>query len=312
MSSLPAPKVSRRPRVPLIWVVPVVAVFVAVWLLAREWQSRGEEIDVEFTEGAGIEAGRTKLQYKGVSVGLVKAIQLKPDFSGVRVRIQLDRSAGGLARTGSQFWIVHPEIDFSGIRGIEALVGGVHLRVRPGDGPPAREFRGLDQAPAPKATEEGPAFLLHSDRLGNVHPGAPVFYRDIRVGSVETSQLSPNATETLIRIRLLAPYAPLVRTNSRFWNAGGLPLQISLFGGGRPRSSSIASFLTGAIAFATPDELEAVAEDGAGFKLHAEADNAWLNWRPEIPIDPEETAPGEAPKPADLPDLLGGTTAEKE
>lgn len=307
--TLPAPNVSRRPGISLIWVVPVLAVIVAAWLLSREWRNHGRMIEIEFAEGAGVEAGRTRLQHKGVPVGIVDHVALKSDFSGVRVRVQLDRSANGLARAGAQFWIVHPEINFSGISGLEALVGGVHLRMRPGHGPPTTTFSGLDRPPAPAATERGPAFLLRCDRLGNVHPGAPVLFRDLRVGVVETSQLSSDATAALIRVRLHAPYTGLVRTNSKFWNAGGLPIQISLFGGSRCQSSSLPALVTGAIAFATPDAPAGIAEDGTQFELHVEPEKDWLNWRPTIPERPEETAPEENVAAANLSELIQRETS---
>ena len=44
------------------------------------------------------------------------------------VRLQLDRNAAELASAGSEFWIVQPEIGFSGIRGLDTLFTGVRLR----------------------------------------------------------------------------------------------------------------------------------------------------------------------------------------
>ena len=68
----PAPKLSRFPRGPLIWVVPAVALAVAVWMIVREWSSHGTEITIEFADGAGVDTRQTKLEYKGVVVGEVK------------------------------------------------------------------------------------------------------------------------------------------------------------------------------------------------------------------------------------------------
>lgn len=308
MTPPPSPKITRRPRLPLIWAVPLVAVAVAVWLFAREWRSYGREIEIEFAHGSGVEATRTKLQYKGIVVGTVKRVELAPDFSGVRVRVQLEREAGALAREGSQFWIVHPEIGFSGISGLEALFGGVHMEVRPGSGALANSFRGTNAPPPPENWDDGHAFFLVADRLSGVQRGAPVKYRDIKVGEVENSHLAPDATAVLIRIRVLSPYVDLVRTDSRFWNSSGLPLQISLFGG-RRQPTTLESVITGAIAFATPDELAEAAPDGTQFELHTEPEKAWLEWKPSIPITPLDELPPENLM-QELPPLLGDAPAQ--
>ena len=194
------------------------------------------------------------LEYKGVQAGTVEAVELKPGLGGVRVRLRLKKNAASLANAGGRFWIVHPEIGFSGVRGLDTLVTGVRLNVLPGKGPPAEQFTGLEMPPAPDVTDQGRAFLLQSDRLGSLTTGAPVFYREFKVGQVEASRLSDDSTLVLIRIHIDAPYADLVRTSSKFWNTGGFSFKVSLFGGAELKDTSLESLVTGGVAFATPDE----------------------------------------------------------
>jgi paraquat-inducible protein B len=255
-----------------------------------ELHNRGPEITIDFADGSGVEAGRTVLEYKGVSAGTVKAVGLKPGLGGVRIRLRLDKSAASLATAGARFWIVHPEISFSGVRGLDTLVTGVRLNVLPGKGPPAERFTGLDKAPAPDVTNQGRTFILQSDRLGSLTTGAPVFYREFKVGQAEASRLSDDSTAVLIRIHLEAPYVDLVRTNSKFWNAGGFSLKVSLFGGAELKDTSLESLITGGIAFATPDSgaLAPAAPDNAQFSLAPEPDSEWLKWSPKIPIKSTE------------------------
>ena len=269
MSSPPAPKVSRASEFSLIWVVPLIAIAIGGWMGFRELHNRGPEITIDFADGSGVEAGRTVLEYKGVAAGTVTAVNLEPGLGGVRIRLRLDKSATSLATAGARFWIVHPEISFSGVRGLDTLVTGVRLNVLPGKGPPAERFTGLDKAPAPDVTDQGRAFILQSDRLGSLTTGAPVFYREFKVGKVEASRLSEDSTAVLIRIHLDAPYVDLVRTNSRFWNAGGFSLKVSLFGGAELKDTSLESLITGGVAFATPDggALAPAAPNNAQFTL---------------------------------------------
>jgi paraquat-inducible protein B len=264
-----------------------------------ELRRRGPEITIDFADGTGVEAGKTVLEYKGVSAGTVEAVELKPGLSGVTVRLRLTRTAASLASAGAQFWIVHPEIGFSGVRGLETLVTGVRLNVLPGKGPPADRFTGLDQTPVPQVTDRGRTFILQSERLGSLSTGAPVFYREFKVGEVEATRLSDDSTAVLTRIHLDAPYGDLVRTSSKFWNAGGFSFKVSLFGGAVLKDTSLESLVTGGVAFATPDgaPLAPAAPDEAHFTLASEPDKTWLTWHPQIPI--KSPAAGAIPRPKD-------------
>jgi paraquat-inducible protein B len=205
----------------------------------RELRDRGREIAIDFADGSGVEAGRTVLEYKGVSAGTVEAVELRPGLVGVSVRLRLKRSAASLASAGARFWIVHPEISFSGVKGLGTLVTGVRVNVPPGNGPPTVHFTGLDKAPAPDVTDQGRTFILQSDRLGSLTSGAPVFYREFKVGSVEASRLSADSTSVLIRIHVDAPYGDLARTSTKFWNTGGFSFKVSLFGGAQLKDTSL-------------------------------------------------------------------------
>ncbi|HXC01545.1 MAG TPA: MlaD family protein [Opitutaceae bacterium] len=286
MNTHPAPKVSRAPAFPLIWVVPLIALAIGGWMGFSELHNRGPEITIDFADGAGVEAGKTVLDYKGVSAGTVEAVELKPGLEGVSIRLRLKKSAASLASTGAQFWIVRPEIGFSGVSGLDTLVSGVHLTVLPGQGPPAEHFTGLDKTPAPDVTDQGRTFILQSDRLGSLTTGAPVFYREFKVGEVEASRLSDDSTTVLIRIHLEAPYVDLVRTSSKFWNTGGFSFKVSLFGGAQLKDTSLESLITGGVAFATPDTgaLAPAAPSDAQFTLASEPDPDWLKWSPKIPV----------------------------
>jgi paraquat-inducible protein B len=302
-SKAPEPSLSRFPRIPLIWILPFVALGVAVWMLQAEWRNHGKEITIRFADASGLEPGQTKVEYKGVIVGRVKEAVLAPDLRGVIVHVQLARDAEAIARKGAQFWIVEPEIGFGGISGLETLLNGSRIGVRPGTGAPATEFEGLEDAPAAEHSENGRAFLLIAERLASLRDHAPVFYRDIKVGEMEAARLTADATHVSIRIRVEQAYAGLVRTNTRFWNAGGSPLQISLFGGGAPRKS-LQSVITGAIEFATPDEPAEVAPEGTLFELYKDSEKEWLKWAPQIPIDAPDSRFDPAPRARDVTGVI--------
>jgi paraquat-inducible protein B len=115
----------------------------------------------------------------------------------------------------------------------------------------------------------------------------------MKVGVVDTSRLSDDAASVLIRIHIEGPYAALVRTNTRFWNAGGFNFKIGLLGA-EFKNTSLESLFSGGIAFATPggekenDVLAPPAPEGAVFQLSPEAEKEWLKWAPKIPLKAPE------------------------
>jgi paraquat-inducible protein B len=303
MNSPSSPRISRAASLPLVWIVPVVALLICGWLGVRELWNLGPKITIDFADGTGVEAGKTVLEYNGVSVGTVDSVIFRRDLSGVIVQLRLDRRAAALATEGSKFWIVHPEIGFSGVRGLDTLLTGSRLNVQPGNGRPARHFVGLERPPTPEIPRQGRTFILESSRLGSLTAGAPVFYREFKVGEVEASRLSDDATEVLIRIHVEEPYVNLVRTGTRFWNAGGFSFKVGLFGA-QLKDTSLESLVSGGVAFATPDgaALGVPAPDGTAFKLSADPDADWLKWAPRIPVKSLENVS----KPPQLAGALPG------
>jgi paraquat-inducible protein B len=305
MNSTSAPKVSRDHAIPLIWIVPVIAVAIGAWMGYSELRERGPTITIEFEDGSGVEAGKTTLEYMGVSAGTVQKIELKHGLDGVIVHLRLKKNAAALASADSKFWIVHPEIGFSGVHGLETLVSGVRLNVEPGSGPLRTHFKGLDKTPAPDVTDEGRTFVLQSDKLGSLTTGAPVFYRELKVGAVEASRLSEDSTSVLVRIHIEAPYVDLVRTSTKFWNTGGFSFKVSLFGA-QLKDTSLESLVTGGVSFATPDTgpLAPVATAGTIFSMASDPDKEWGKWAPKIPVKSPESVVDKPRNAGLIPSLM--------
>ncbi len=305
MSPPPAPTVSRAHSFPLIWTVPLIAVAVGGWMGFRNLIDRGPTVTIEFADGSGVEAGKTTLEYKGVSAGNVEAVELAPGLGKVLVKLRLKKSAAALALAGARFWIVRPEIGFSGVRGLDTLVTGVRLNVLPGPGRPSKRFTGLDKPPAPDVVDQGRSFILQSGRLGSLTTGAPVFYREFKVGEVEASRLSDDSTCVLIRIHLDAPYGDLVRTSTKFWNAGGFNFKVSLLGGAEVKDTSLESLVSGGVAFATPDgPLAPPAPADSQFTLASEPGKDWQQWSPVIPIKSVDAIVERRAGAGILPDII--------
>jgi paraquat-inducible protein B len=252
---------------------------------ARSAQEDSVPIRITFDAATGLSAG-AEIRYQGIAVGRVTDITLSNNRNGVTVHAGLFGSARHMANTGTRFWVVSAALGLARTEHLETLITGNYLAVQPGDGAPATQFTGLEHAPLEQRLGDGLNLQLTTQRLGSVDTGDPVYYRQIRVGSVIGYTLGTNANEVIIFINIRPYYAPLVRSNSMFWNASGIRVDASLVGGVKIESESLETILDGGIAFATPDnpDMGDAASQGMSFELHAKHEENWLHWSPKIPL----------------------------
>ena len=114
--------ISRSRRIPAIWLVPIVALVLGVWMVIYTFISAGPEITVVFSTAEGIEAGKTKLKARSVEVGIVESVTLNEDLESVSVVASLEREATPLLREGTRFWVVRPRIGATGISGLATIM----------------------------------------------------------------------------------------------------------------------------------------------------------------------------------------------
>jgi paraquat-inducible protein B len=268
---------------PVVWMVPVIAALVAGYLVYDSVRDFGPTITIKFKDGNGLKAGKTAIQYRGVRIGDVKAVELSDDLREVLVEVRLQRSVASIAREGSIFWIVRLEGGIENITGLGTVIAGSHIEVLPGTGEPKSEFVGLEKPPVVLEGKEL-KLVLFSNRLGSLKPYTPVYYRGIEVGAVQAYQLSADATSVDIHVFIKQRYAKLVRNGSKFWEVSGTDVKFGLFSGLEINMQSLKSLVAGGIAFATPDDPQAkVVKDGTAFRLYDAPKKEWLEWKPEIP-----------------------------
>ncbi|HGP1238965.1 TPA: MlaD family protein, partial [Pseudomonas aeruginosa] len=144
-------------------------------------------------------------------------------------------------------------ISLAGITGLEALVKGNYIDVRfAKSGAPSREFTIRPKAPPLNTDAPGLHLVLTSDKLGSIDIGAPILYRQVRVGSVQSYQLSRDRQRVVVGVHIEPEYAHLVNTSTRFWNSSGITLTGNL-SGVQVKSESLQTLITGGISFDTLD-----------------------------------------------------------
>lgn len=281
---LPKAKVKKTRRAWWLWLIPLGAVALCAWFVYRDYIATGPLITIYFHDASGLEENNTQLRYLGATAGQVKSIGLMKDNQSVKVTVRLAGSAAQLARQGSIFWIVRPEVKVGGITGLRTIISGEYVSVRPGHGPRTNNFVGAEKEPIDEEPGDLKLTFL-APSLSSLQERSGIFYFGIQVGEVTSFQLSSDAQGVTVHARIEKAYAPLVRANSKFWNAGGLSFSFGLFHGAEISAESPKTLLSGGIEFATPPDLGAPATDGAIFRLYDKPDDAWKNWMPVVHLN---------------------------
>ena len=153
------PKIEPAParRLPLVWLAPLAAVVVALFLLWREYEARGPLIEVVFPSADGVTAGETALRYRSVDVGRVESLSFTDDLSRVVAKIRVSPDVAPFIDADARFWVVRPEVSARGISGLETVISGAYIEGAWDSDPAAaeRRFEALDAPPRVASSDTG-------------------------------------------------------------------------------------------------------------------------------------------------------------
>src|SRR5215471_577189 len=267
----------RRTRLSLVWVIPIVAALVGAWVAVTRVESEGPKITMVFGSAEGLEAGKTKIQYKGVQIGTLASIQLSPDHRRVLTTAQMAPKTQDFLVDDTQFWVVRPRISGATVSGLGTLISGAYIGMEIGKSKQAkRDFVALDTQPVVTGDMPGRFFVLTTPDLGSLEVGTPLYFRRLEVGQVAAYKLAEDGKSLNVRVFVRAPYDQYVTPDTRFWQASGIDMSLSA-SGLTVQTQSLLSILVGGIAFETPAtgvDLTA-AEPETEFRLFRDRENAF-------------------------------------
>ncbi|MDE1893214.1 MAG: MCE family protein [Xanthomonadaceae bacterium] len=270
---LPTPVVKRRRfNASLIWLIPALAALIGISLVVNSWLQAGPQIVISMQSAEGLDAGKTPVKYKNVVIGRVKKIRLSSDRSHVLVTVALEKSASSFATKGTRYWVVRPRIGLGGVSGIDTLFSGAFIGADVGESnQPEDDFKALEMPPAVNHGAPGRSFVLHTDDLGSLDVGSPVYFRRIQVGRVASYQLDKDGRGVSLHIFVDGPSDRFVTTATRFWNASGVDLSVGA-NGLKVNTQSLATVLAGGLAFQDPPgpHDETPAPENTSFRLFAD------------------------------------------
>lgn len=239
----------------------------------QEASTASRELILLTEHNPGLAAG-APLRYRGVTIGELSEVTLAPGLGRVELKARLDAPyAERFLRKGAGFQLVQAKLGVAGVAHLDTLIKGAYIEATPGSGGEQDRFDLLISSPS------GLKLTLTSDELRGVSVGAPILFRKVAVGQVESVKLARDGSAVQTRISIEPEYAHLVRSNSRFWNVSGLKADVGLTGGSI-EVETLQSLLAGGIAFNTPPQPGDRVSTGARFTLYSQAQKAWLEWQP--------------------------------
>lgn len=260
----------RRFAFQWVWLLPVVAAVIGGWLAVRAILADGPTVTIRFKTAEGIEAGKTRVKYKDVDIGIVKSISLGDDRAGVLVKADLSKAAENLVVEDTRFWVVRARIAGGTVSGIGTLLSGSYIGMDPGKSTEERrDFEGLDTPPVITTGLQGKQFVLRTDDIGSLDVGSPVYFRRLEAGRVIAYELDKEGAGVIVRVFVNAPYDRYVTRDTRFWHASGIDVALDA-NGLKINTESLTSVLVGGLAFQVPEDAgqQPVAAENATFRLY--------------------------------------------
>ncbi len=259
---------------PWIWLLPILAILVALWLGYRQFASQGPEVIVVFEDAAGVEAKKTLVRYKDVTVGRVEALEISDDLQNVIATIRLNKNFGNQLHDDTRFWVVQPRVTLTEVSGLDTLVSGTYIGIDPGaEGDPRTSYAALTKPPAYQSSSNGTAFKLVTNAVGRLDIGTPITFKQITVGELVDYNLTSSNAQVEFTAFINAPFDKLIQKNTRFWNASGIQFDINS-SGVKADFDTIASIWAGSVTFETPLTLDGgrAAEPNDRFVLYDSRD----------------------------------------
>lgn len=232
-----------------IWIVPLVAVLIGIWMLIYTYQNQGPMVTLLASNAEGIISGKTTIKSRSVDVGKVMSVELSQDLKQVVIKARMNPGTEPMLNDESQLWVVKPSVGRGGVTGLNTLLSGAYIELQPGKASTGKFYYELLETPpvAPPDAAGVRVFLTSAD-ASSLSVGDPVLYRGYDVGTVEVGEFDPQARSMRYQLFIRAPYDALVTDNVRFWQASGMALDMSAEGV-RIEMGSVATLLSGGVTF---------------------------------------------------------------
>jgi paraquat-inducible protein B len=230
MQKYNAPKVKESKGVQgltTIWLVPFLAMIIALWLAFQYYTKIGPTIEISFKSNAGLIANQSQIKLRDVTIGMVTKISLSNDGKGVIVQASMNKEVEAYLNPKAKLWIVHPDVGSHGVSGLDTLLSGSYIELHGvKEIYTQKKFVGLEN-PYLDTEAKGKYYLLSAPNSYNITEGSNVYYRMIKVGRVERVGIAPNGKGVNFTIFVEDHCTPFVNNKSQFYSRSNFSIDFS-------------------------------------------------------------------------------------
>lgn len=239
----------RAKRFSLIWVIPILALLLAGILIWQKSFNTGLVINLETNSASGIEAGKTLVKMRSVSVGTVTKISFSDNYKSTILTIQMNKGTDDLLREDSSFWVVRPRIENTGISGLDTLLSGSYIELNLGKKVDTLKtnYTALNEPPV-RLDDNGLMVELSSIDNKSLSVGDVVTYRGFNVGAIANTSFDIKSGLIKYEVFIRSPYSDLVNHSTRFWINSGIDVALNSTGL-TVNTDSLDNIIVGGISF---------------------------------------------------------------
>ncbi|MDP8052145.1 MlaD family protein [Pasteurella atlantica] len=191
------------------------------------------------------------IKYMGLTIGHIKTLKLENAKKRIKVTASIKSKYYGIvARSGSVFKAISPQINSSGFKHLDAVLQN-YIDVNAGTGKRKTWFTLVDNDVTKTEYQGGFPIVLETSNANGLSVDTPVFYRGLQVGIVDRVKLSELGDRVFLYVRISYKYRHLVRKNSQFWESSGYTMNVGL-NGATISSGTMSQLMNGGISFSTP------------------------------------------------------------
>jgi len=199
-----------------IWIVPIIALLIALWLAVQYFTTLGPKIEITFESNEGLQAGQSLVKFRNVPIGKIEKVMLDSDGTGVKVTARMEKEAAPYLNNDAIFWIVKPEVSVGGISGLDTILTGTYINmVSKKKKMNKKKFIGLSHPY--RLLEEGEYFHLNATSSFGVVVGTPVYFKNMKVGLVEYVTISLDGKSVDIIVYIDKRFVSYIHADTKFW-----------------------------------------------------------------------------------------------
>ncbi len=208
-----------------IWLVPLIAMIIALWLAFQYYAKIGSMIEISFKSNAGLIENQSPIKIHNVTVGIVKKISLSEDGEGVIIKARMNREVNSYLNNKAKFWIVHADVGSNGVSGLDTIVSGSYIELHgKKEMETTYQFTGLED-PYIDDTK-GSYYVLSAPESYNISEGSNVYYRMIDIGRVVRVGISPDGNHVNFTAFVEEQYTQFINNKSKFYTRSAFNIDI--------------------------------------------------------------------------------------